>query len=771
MKISIRSRIQLYFVILFSVIFAFTITFISIKTKRNTYDLARNLIESQSQNYSNQIKSEMDIELGKLRTLSQSFLTYKDYPFDEFEPLVISMFKEIALKNPEYLSVWDSWELNAIDTTYKKTYGRITNIVRKAGSSVILDKLYKNLDGDKGTYMEIKTKKKESLSEPYFHAYTGGQQILMSSLVVPILDQDKFVGVVGLDFTMKRFQEIVSSIKTYDDSKAFLVSNKGVIVGHENSTLVGKTLLDELNENILSISEEELDEKRKQLEKITKKIQLGEAVQLEDNHYFTLYTPIPIGNSSEPWSLAIQVPLKIVFEKAREISRISILIGIISVLIVSGLIYWLINLILNPINKITFSLNQLAKGNNKTQLDITYTYEDELHEMIQALKKSIQGLTQKTEFAEEIGKNNLNHKLEVLSEEDNLGKSLIKMRDNLLSAKEEERKRKIEDEKRRWINEGLAKFSDLLHSQSDNLQDFSYAILSNLIKYLNVNQGGVFLYNDDDKDQVHFELVASYAFNRRKFKEKRILYGEGLIGTCALEKQTIYLKEIPESYIEITSGLGKRSPNNLILVPLKKEDEVLGILELASFDEIEPYKIEFIEKIAENFAATMAAVKVKIRTNQLLERTQQQAEEMAAQEEEMRQNLEELQATQEESARKTAEMESLLNGLTASGFIMEYNLNRKITYINSRMLHFLGIDEEDVIDTYHSDGLNLSESQKKAYDNFWNELKRGEVKTETHEIEVKGKNFRFFETFIPIKNQNDEVIKILKISNDITHLS
>ena len=713
----------------------------------------------------------MDIELGKLRTLSQSFLTYKDYPFDEFEPLVISMFKEIALKNPEYLSVWDSWELNAIDTTYKKTYGRITNIVRKAGSSVILDKLYKNLDGDKGTYMEIKTKKKESLSEPYFHAYTGGQQILMSSLVVPILDQDKFVGVVGLDFTMKRFQEIVSSIKTYDDSKAFLVSNKGVIVGHENSTLVGKTLLDELNENILSISEEELDEKRKQLEKITKKIQLGEAVQLEDNHYFTLYTPIPIGNSSEPWSLAIQVPLKIVFEKAREISRISILIGIISVLIVSGLIYWLINLILNPINKITFSLNQLAKGNNKTQLDITYTYEDELHEMIQALKKSIQGLTQKTEFAEEIGKNNLSHKLEVLSEEDNLGKSLIKMRDNLLSAKEEERKRKIEDEKRRWINEGLAKFSDLLHSQSDNLQDFSYAILSNLIKYLNVNQGGVFLYNDDDKDQVHFELVASYAFNRRKFKEKRILYGEGLIGTCALEKQTIYLKEIPESYIEITSGLGKRSPNNLILVPLKKEDEVLGILELASFDEIEPYKIEFIEKIAENFAATMAAVKVKIRTNQLLERTQQQAEEMAAQEEEMRQNLEELQATQEESARKTAEMESLLNGLTASGFIMEYNLNRKITYINSRMLHFLGIDEEDVIDTYHSDGLNLSESQKKAYDNFWNELKRGEVKTETHEIEVKGKNFRFFETFIPIKNQNDEVIKILKISNDITHLS
>jgi GAF domain-containing protein len=112
---------------------------------------------------------------------------------------------------------------------------------------------------------------------------------------------------------------------------------------------------------------------------------------------------------------------------------------------------------------------------------------------------------------------------------------------------------------------------------------------------------------------------------------------------------------VPDNYIHITSGLGEANPNCILLVPLKTEDTVLGVIELATFTTYDAHEIELIEKFAQSIAATLANVQINENTRLLLEQTQQQAEEMRAQEEEMRQNMEELAATQEELARKEQE--------------------------------------------------------------------------------------------------------------------
>jgi transcriptional regulator with GAF, ATPase, and Fis domain len=116
----------------------------------------------------------------------------------------------------------------------------------------------------------------------------------------------------------------------------------------------------------------------------------------------------------------------------------------------------------------------------------------------------------------------------------------------------------------------------------------------------------------------------------------------------------------PENYVTITSGLGEALPNCLVLCPLKTEDTVEGVIEIAGFRKLEPYEITFLEKVCENTAAVFKNLKTADETRRLLEDSQEHSEMMKSQEEEMRQNMEELSATQEEMLRKEKEFTSML---------------------------------------------------------------------------------------------------------------
>jgi GAF domain-containing protein len=282
--------------------------------------------------------------------------------------------------------------------------------------------------------------------------------------------------------------------------------------------------------------------------------------------------------------------------------------------------------------------------------------KDELGHMAANLNMLVEGLQKVSLFANEMGKGNFDSKFEPLSEKDTLGNALIRMREELKAASEEEAKRKEEDQQRNWASQGIARFSEILRENNNNIEDLSFNVISNLVKYVGANQGGMFVLNDSNVNELSVELTACYAYDRKKFVSKSYAMGEGLIGRCAQEQESIFLTDIPKGYAEISSGLGNDDPRCLFIVPLKANEKVLGAMELAAFDVLQPYQIEFIEKIAESIASTIATVKINIQTKQLLEQSRRQAEDMASQEQEMRQNMEQLRATQELSARKEAEL-------------------------------------------------------------------------------------------------------------------
>lgn len=240
--------------------------------------------------------------------------------------------------------------------------------------------------------------------------------------------------------------------------------------------------------------------------------------------------------------------------------------------------------------------------------------------------------------------------------DDLLAKALLKLKDSLISQREADALRKQADDIQNWSSRGVAMFNEILRSDNDNMERLCLNIIRNLIQYLSANQGGMFLIEEEDGKR-ELNLTAAYAFDRQKFIQKRIGLGEGLAGTCALEKKTILLSRIPDNYIEITSGLGGSKPGCILIVPLKKEEEVLGVIEIASFEAFKPHEVEFAEKVAESIASALITVQLHLQTSLYLERFRQQAEEMKAQDEELRQNIEELQATHEQMERMKQEEE------------------------------------------------------------------------------------------------------------------
>lgn len=323
---------------------------------------------------------------------------------------------------------------------------------------------------------------------------------------------------------------------------------------------------------------------------------------------------------------------------------------IVSIIVLGGgvaVVLYFSKWIIGGLKSVSDKLKMMAIGKEVEKIDDAD--KDELGQMQNSLNELVDGRRTYVEFAREIGSGNLSQDFQPLSEEDVLGNELINMRDSLIKASEVERKRS-------WTTEGLAKFGDILRS-NNKISELGDKVLSTLVDYLKINQGALYVINDDDENNIFLEMVACYAYRRKKYLHKKVEPGDGLVGESFLEKAPIYLKEVPASYINITSGLGSAPPTYVAMFPLINNEEIFGVLEIASFNSLADHEKEFMEKLCESIATTISAVQINEKTKNLLEESQKMGEEMRAQEEELRQNQEEMQATQEEMERKQTELE------------------------------------------------------------------------------------------------------------------
>jgi len=374
-----------------------------------------------------------------------------------------------------------------------------------------------------------------------------------------------------------------------------------------------------------------------------------------------------------------------------------------------------------------------------------------------------------TEFILNIIRQDFTSIYEIDNQNDKLGKALIELRDTLKLNLENDGKRRKEDEIRNWNVEGLAKFGDILRKDNDNINSLGYNVIHELTNYIGGIQGGFYLLNGQNEDDRTFELIAFYAYGRKKFADKQIKWGKGLIGTCAIERKTTYINDLPDTYISVTSGLGKANPKCVVISPLIANDEIFGIIEIASFKSLEKHEINFVEKVAENTASILSTVKMNMQTARLLEESKAQSQALISQEEEMRQNLEELQATQEEASRQSERFLRLETTVNHTMVRAEYATDGTLIYANTRFLKKLEYSSNADVEGKHI-SMFIAKKDDEWFKRIWNNLQTGGRHFEGYmkHITRTGKDLWTMATYTCIRDENDQVERILFLALDTT---
>ncbi|MBN2893048.1 MAG: GAF domain-containing protein [Bacteroidales bacterium] len=392
--------------------------------------------------------------------------------------------------------------------------------------------------------------------------------------------------------------------------------------------------------------------------------------------------------------------------------------------------------------------------------------EGEFLNILDAEKVLAENFVRLTEFSENLKEKNYSYSYKKWSTQDRVGDNLIELNNYLKKTAEEADEKNREQERLVWLNEGVSKFIEILKYQVIEIKELAYRIISQIVEYVGANEGGFFIVIKE-KEEKYLELLAAYAMKKEKLIERKISFGVGLVGRVAVEKKSLFITEIPDSHTKISTALGQGKPNSIVVLPLIFNDDIIGVIELSSFEVFSNLQLEFLEKITENISANLAMWRASQQTAQLLQATQEQTKLQKQQQRELEAHLKEMEKLRVDSEQREIELNSMIKAVDTTALLLEYDTNGMILLANSRFLETLEKSEEELIGKHHRD-ITSMDITTPEYRTFWAELLEGRTKRFIESYNLKDKTVWLSQNYVPIVDKDDNVFKILNIAIDVT---
>ncbi|MCD6180427.1 MAG: hypothetical protein J7K39_11045 [Bacteroidales bacterium] len=389
MRLNLKTKLNLYILGIATVVYGIAIGYISFQLKKSTYSDSAALTSAYAREYRNKVQDDLNKIMVSTRTLSDALGDHKNYSRKSGDIFYNDLMINWMENNEHYLSVGLSWEKKALDEKYDKINGRLRSVYFRKDNSIQskTESIEENNMHLTSAYYVIRDLNEETIVDPYYDVTTPELAgVLMTTIACPIKNKDgEFDGLLGVDISLETMKDIIADIHPFTGTVSYIVANNRLMVAHSDNSLIGKDFF-------LNLQGDSVDFKRGLEETLLNKNFEFEYVNKKDrNRYFVAIAPISIGNSQKRWMIGIEVPVHIIMQEANLVFRNAIIVGIIGLLVLYILIYFISTAISKPIVDSANFAKTISSGNLEGKLisdktDETGDLASSLSEMAEKLK-------------------------------------------------------------------------------------------------------------------------------------------------------------------------------------------------------------------------------------------------------------------------------------------------------------------------------------------------------------------------------------------------
>jgi methyl-accepting chemotaxis protein len=392
----LRSRILVPICTIVLFVFALTMTIIVAKVRDVSRESALRYAQELANRHGQEVRQRLDAAMQASRVMAAVMETAARHPESVNRTLLDEYLTSVLLRDKDVFGVFVTFEPNALDgreAEHEKVYkGRYRSYIYKDSQSVAVSH---GGNANLGSWYTVPMGTgRETLLEPYEDSTVHK---LMTSVAVPIRKNGQLVGVAGMDIIIDELQEMIRSIKPYENGYAYLVSNEGTIVAHPDKQLVLKPAAEIL-------SPEAGKTLRKSISEAQPATEFGHDAGGAEQ--FTVFVPFETGQSKAPWCFAVSVPMDKVMAEADGIMHMALAIVVCAILLLAGVIMLIAHSIATPIRRTMEFAESVAQGRLDERLDVQRKDEvgvlaASLRTMVEKLRTMIATSESKTHEAEE----------------------------------------------------------------------------------------------------------------------------------------------------------------------------------------------------------------------------------------------------------------------------------------------------------------------------------------------------------------------------------
>lgn len=406
------------------ILLAIILTAVAVLTQRaEAIQAAKKEILATARSQASLIDAEIEVALDTARALANAFSVNLERSSQE-EILNREQVNQILFqtlqKNPGFLGVYTAWEPDAFDGQDQQyanrdchdASGRFIPYWVRSGNQIVCEALMDyETEGMGDYYLVPKRTQQETILDPYVYPIEG-VDVLLTSVVVPIVKDGKFYGMAGVDFRVDYLQALIQeSLKDQENLALLLLSNNGTIVGDsKHPERIGKPF-----------GEFNLDYEQDKARYVVEGIEM---VEQEDTQYVA-YAPIHFGSTSTPWAVKVLLPDAVVLANANLFLRNIAIIALILIAIALMIVWWLANRLVSPLERLTQATRRITQG--ELEVEIQVQSRDEIGALAVAFQDMKAYLSEMAYVADQLAQGNLSVQANPRSERDIFGQAFLRM--------------------------------------------------------------------------------------------------------------------------------------------------------------------------------------------------------------------------------------------------------------------------------------------------------------------------------------------------------